>query len=82
MLNYKTVIVLKLVQCRLILANSAYGLVSYLSGDIAIKYPPKRGGGWHFKNYGSCKHFDRISKKKMKIKDKEQFVACSSISGI
>ena len=27
-LNYKTVIVLKLVQYRLILANSAYGLVS------------------------------------------------------
>ena len=37
-LNFKTVIVLKLVQYRLILANSAYGLVGLLSGDIALAF--------------------------------------------
>ena len=37
-LNYKTVIVPKLVQYCLILANSACGLVGYLSGDIALAF--------------------------------------------
>ena len=34
MLNNKTIILFNLAECRLILANSAYGLVSKVSGDI------------------------------------------------
>ena len=41
MLNYKTVIVLKLVQYHLILANSAYGLVGKLPGDTALAFALK-----------------------------------------
>ena len=34
LLNNKTIVLLKLAEYRLILANSAYGLVSKVSGDI------------------------------------------------